>query len=92
MPEVPTMQEAGVKGYATALWTGLLAPAGTPPSIVEVLARETAAAVADAEVRAALMRQGAEPSSSTPAQFAAQIRSDLETWRAVVKEAGIKGE
>jgi tripartite-type tricarboxylate transporter receptor subunit TctC len=92
MPEVPTMQEAGVKGYATALWTGLLAPAGTPPSVVEVLARETAAAVADAEVRAALMRQGAEPSSSTPAQFAAQIRSDLETWRAVVKEAGIKGE
>jgi tripartite-type tricarboxylate transporter receptor subunit TctC len=92
MPEVPTMQEAGVRGYATALWTGLLAPAGTPAAIVDALGREVAAALADAEVRAALMRQGAEPSAGAPAQFAAQIRSDLETWRAVVREAGIKGE
>jgi tripartite-type tricarboxylate transporter receptor subunit TctC len=92
MPEVPTMQEAGVPGYSTALWTGLLAPAGTPPAVIETLSRETTAALADTEVRTALTRQGAEPTSSTPAQFAARIRSDLETWRAVVKEAGIKNE
>ena len=92
MPDVPTMQEAGVKGYATSLWTGLLAPAGTPPAVVDALSREMTAALADADVRAALTRQGAEPAPSTPAQFASQIRTDLETWRAVVKEAGIKGE
>ena len=92
LPNVPTLQEAGVKGYDTTLWTGILAPAGTPRDIVAKLNGETVAALARPEVRDALARQGAEPIPSTAEAFAAAIRRELETMGRLVREAGIKVE
>jgi tripartite-type tricarboxylate transporter receptor subunit TctC len=92
LPNVPTLQEAGVKGYDTALWTGMLAPAGTPREIVAKLNGEIVAALRRPEVREALNKQGAEAIPSTPEQFAAAIRAELQTMGALVKEAGIKVE
>jgi tripartite-type tricarboxylate transporter receptor subunit TctC len=92
LPNVPTLQEAGVKGYDTSLWTGMLAPAGTPRAIVIKLNGAIVAALARPEVRDALHKQGAEAIPSTPEQFAAAIRAELQTMGALVKEAGIKVE
>jgi tripartite-type tricarboxylate transporter receptor subunit TctC len=92
LPSVPTLQEAGVRGYDTTLWTGILAPAGTPREIIAKLNAETVAALARPEVTDALARQGAEPIPSTPEQFAAAIRSELQTMGTLVREAGIKVE
>jgi tripartite-type tricarboxylate transporter receptor subunit TctC len=92
LPNVPTLQESGVQGYDTTLWTGILAPAGTPREIIARLNSETVAALGRAEVRDALAKQGAEPIPSTPEQFAAAIKSELQTMGRLVREAGIKVE
>jgi tripartite-type tricarboxylate transporter receptor subunit TctC len=92
LPNVPTMQEAGVKDYDTTLWTGMLAPAGTPRDIVAKLNAELLAVLATPQVKEAMARQGAEPSPSSPEQFAAKIRSELQVWGTLIKEAGIKVE
>jgi len=92
LPNTPTLQEASVKGYDTTLWTGILAPAGTPREIVAKLNAETVAALAKAEVKDALNKQGAEPIPSTPGEFAAAIRTELQTMGKLVREAGIKVE
>jgi tripartite-type tricarboxylate transporter receptor subunit TctC len=92
LPNVPTLQESGVKGYDTTLWTGILAPAGTPREIIAKLNGEIVGALARSEVRDALGKQGAEPIPSTPEQFAAAIKSELQTMGKLVREAGIKVE
>lgn len=90
LPDVPTLQEAGVKGYDNALWTGILAPAGTPASALSRLHGEIVKVVQLPDVKDALAKQGAEPTSSTPEQFAAYIASELAKWARVVKAAGVK--
>jgi tripartite-type tricarboxylate transporter receptor subunit TctC len=92
LPNVPTLQESGVKDYDTTLWTGILAPAGTPREIIAKLNGEIVGALARFEVREALGKQGAEPIPSTPEQFAAAIKSELQTMGKLVREAGIKVE
>lgn len=90
LPDVPTLQEAGVKGYDNALWTGILAPAGTPAPALSRLHGEIVKVVQLPDVKDALAKQGAEPTSSTPEQFAAYIASELAKWAGVVKAAGVK--
>jgi tripartite-type tricarboxylate transporter receptor subunit TctC len=90
LPEVPTVAEAGVPGYEAIQWYGLLAPAGTPPEIIDRLQAEVAAALKLPDVREKLATDGAEPIGSTPAAFAALIKGELEKWARVVKEAGIE--
>jgi tripartite-type tricarboxylate transporter receptor subunit TctC len=90
LPDVPTLLEAGVKGYDTALWTGVLAPAGTPGGILARLHAETVYVLGLPEVREALLKQGADAESSTPEQFAAYIRSELAKWAKVVKDANVR--
>jgi tripartite-type tricarboxylate transporter receptor subunit TctC len=90
LPNVPTIQESGVAGYATGLWTGLLAPANTPPQIVAQLNAAVTEALASADVKETLARQGAEPAGGTPEQFAEEIRRELAVWRDVVKQTGIR--
>lgn len=90
LPDVPTLLEAGVKGYDTALWTGILAPAGTPTGILSRLHAETVYVLGLPEVREALAKQGADAESSTPEQFAAYIRSELAKWAKVVKDANVR--
>ena len=89
LPKVPTMQEAGVKGYVNVLWTGLLAPRGTSAAIVKQLHAEIGTALENADARKALEAGGATPQTSTPEAFAAFIRAELEKWTRVVKQAGI---
>ena len=89
LPNVPTMQEAGVKGYVNVLWAGVLAPRGTPAAIVKRLQSEIASALTTASVRKVLEANGATPQSSTPEEFAAFISAELDKWEIVVKLANI---
>jgi tripartite-type tricarboxylate transporter receptor subunit TctC len=90
IPELPTMEELGFPGYEATAWFGLMAPAGTPASIVEKLADAVAAASRNPEVIAALRAQGIEPAANRPPAFAAFIRDQLELHRQLVKDIDLK--
>jgi tripartite-type tricarboxylate transporter receptor subunit TctC len=92
LPDVPTLNEAGVKGYEAALWTAILGPAGTPPAIVNRLNSEIAAIVQLKDVQEALARQGAEAQTSTPAEFGQFLKTEYAKWARVVNEEGIRME
>jgi tripartite-type tricarboxylate transporter receptor subunit TctC len=89
LPDVPTTAEAGVAGQESDLLLGLVAPAGTPKPILDLLQKEVAHMVALPDVKQRLNALGFTPVASTPEVFAAQIRSDLETWSQVVKDLGM---
>jgi|SRR5262245_13757423 len=89
-PDVPTMIEAGFPGFDASAWFGLMAPAGTPPVIIDKLHRETARVLAAADVRQRLDELGMEVIAGTPAEFAAVITSETAQWAKVIKDAGIK--
>ena len=92
LPDVPTVEEAGVPGYEVNPWYGLLAPAGTPAPIVTRLSAEVTRIVRAPEMRDKLAAQGAEAAGGTPEEFVAVIRADTLLWTRVIREAGIKGE
>jgi tripartite-type tricarboxylate transporter receptor subunit TctC len=89
LPDVPTYQEAGVKGLVLDQWLGIFVPAGTPPEIVSRLAKETDRALHDATVRETLLKSAQEPIGGTTEQFAKLVRSDYEKYAKLVKELGI---
>ena len=91
-PDIPTIAEAGVPGYESLQWYGLLAPAGTPKEIVARLNREAVAALRNPEVSARLAGDGAEVVAGTPEEFGAFIRAETEKWAKVAAAAGIKPE
>ena len=91
LPEVPTVAEAGpVKGFDASSWFGLLAPAGTPPDIVDRLQQETAKALASSALKERLLSQGAIPGGMAPAEFGRFIAAEAKKWSAVVKTSGAK--
>jgi tripartite-type tricarboxylate transporter receptor subunit TctC len=90
LPEVPTIAEAGVPGYESTIWIGLMAPAGTPKPIVDKLNSEIRKVITKADVKAAWDKQGAVALNMSPAEFDAYLRKDIEKWAKVVKEANIK--
>ena len=90
LPNLPTIAESGVAGYATGLWTGLMAPANTPPAIVAMLNAAVSEALASPDFKEALARQGAEQAGGTPEQFAQEIRREMTLWQEVVKQTGIR--
>ena len=92
LPEVPTIAEAGVPGYESTIWLGIMAPAGTPKPIVERLNAEINKAIERPDVKAAWDKQGAVPLVLSPSEFDAYLRKDIEKWAQVVKSAGIKPE
>jgi len=92
LPEVPTIDEAGVPGYEVNPWYGLLAPAGTPPAIVARLSAEVTKIVRTPEMREKLAAQGAEAAGGSAEDYAAVIRADTVLWTRVIREAGIKSE
>jgi tripartite-type tricarboxylate transporter receptor subunit TctC len=91
-PDVPTMAEAGMRGYETSTWGGLLAPAGTPKDVVAKLNAEANKALAAPDVRERMLGAGVEPAGGTPEQFAAFIRAEMEKWGKVAQAAGIQPE
>lgn len=92
LPDTPTMQEAGVKGYEVAGWYGVLAPRGTPAAIIDKLNVEMVRILRLPETRERLAGDGSEAVGSTPAQFGAHIHNEVQRWRALINELGIKGE
>lgn len=91
LPDVPTVAEAGnLPGFEASSWFGLLAPAGTPPDIVNRLQQETARALALPAVKERLLAQGAIPGGNTPAEFATLIDAEIRKWDPVVKASGAK--
>jgi tripartite-type tricarboxylate transporter receptor subunit TctC len=91
-PDLPTIAEAGLPGYETETWLGLVTSAGTPADAIARLDREVRRAMADPDVREKLAAQSLTLSTSTTAQFAAHIRSEHAKWGKLIREAGIKGE
>ena len=92
LPEVPTVAEAGVKGYSATNWYGLLAPAKTPASIVNRLNRDFVAALKSPDVIKQLNDRGIDPAPSTPAEYLDFARSEQTRWLPIIKEANIKAE
>ncbi len=90
LPDVPTIAEAGVPGYELNSWYGILAPAGTPAPIVRKLNDALVSIVAMPDVREQMIAGGSEPSSSTPEQFAAIVRGDVDKYAKLVKELNLK--
>jgi len=88
-PEVPTIGESGVPGYAVTSWFGVIAPAQTPPEIVKLLNSHIVAILESAEVRERYFAAGMEPAPTTPEEFRNFIKSEITRWAKVIKEAGI---
>ena len=89
LPDVPTIAEAGVPGYESTIWLGIMAPAGTPKAIVDKLNAEINKAINRSDVKEAWDKQGAVPLVMTPTEFDAYLRKDIEKWAGVVKAAGL---
>ena len=84
LPDVPSMSEAGIKGYDATFWYGLLAPAGTPPAIVSKLNQHLRGALGDAETVKPVRAQGLNPTPTSPQEYSARIKSDYEKWKKVI--------
>jgi len=89
-PELPTMQEAGIKGYESMTWYGIVAPIGTSPEIVTKLSTEVAAILKQPDTHERLSREGADPVGSSPQEFGRFMQSEIEKWRKVIRAAGIQ--
>jgi tripartite-type tricarboxylate transporter receptor subunit TctC len=91
LPDVPTIEQAaGLKGFDASSWFGLLAPAGTPPEIVNRIQQEVARSLGTAAIKEKMLAQGAIPSGNTPAEFTRLIDSEHRKWAKVVKDSGAK--
>src|SRR5262245_30888515 len=92
LPDLPTLAEAGLAGFAADSWFGLMAPAGTPREVIAKLNADVQKALEFAEVKDIITRQGGEVMGSTAEQMAAQIRNDRQKWGRVIRESGAKIE
>ena len=89
LPNVPTLDEAGVKGYEALTWTGIMAPAGAPPAIVEKLSSSLRKALTNATVRERFGGMGVEIMDMAQPEFAAYVRTDFDKWQKVAREGNI---
>ena len=92
MPDVPTVAESGFPNFETIIWHGMLAPAKTPREVITRLHREIMAVLAMPDIQKLLLAEGGELSPSTPAEFAAFLRSEVAKWAKVIRQAGITAE
>jgi tripartite-type tricarboxylate transporter receptor subunit TctC len=90
LPDVPTVAEAGVPGYDSGAWFGLVAPANTPKDLVAKLSRETARILKLPDVSARLADLGAESVGGTPEQFSAHIKAEIAKWAKVIRDANVE--
>ena len=92
LPDVPTVDELGIKGFEATTWHGLVAPAGTPKDIIATLYRATIAALDDPEVRQSLGALGVDIVGDTPDEFSAYIQAEIPKWAEVIKASGAKAQ
>jgi len=92
LPDVPTTKQAGVEGVEVSVWYGVLAPAKTPPEIVQKVADGIIRATRDPEVRKRMLEQGANPVGSTPEEFSKTLREEVARWAEVVKVSGARAD
>lgn len=88
--DVPTVAESGYPDFNVLTWNGLMAPAGTPPEIIDLMAKELATAVKDPKFAAQLVGYGVDPLGDTPAEYAAMLAKDIRLWAEAVEIAGVK--
>ena len=92
LPDIPTLDESGVKGYDVVLWHGLVGPKGLPRPIVDRVNGDLNKALKAKDMEEKLATDGVSPAGGTPEQFGAIIKRDIDTWRKVVHQAGVKAE
>jgi tripartite-type tricarboxylate transporter receptor subunit TctC len=92
IPKLPTLAEAGVKGYELEQWWGIVAPAGTPQAIIDDLNAALHRLLATPEIVTFMAREGAEPAPSSPEDFGRHIAAELQRWSDLVVQAGLKAE
>ena len=92
LPDVPTFDESGIKGYDTGVWWALLAPAALPAEVKAKIYRDAADAMKSSAVKERFQTLGAVPVGSTPEELAALIRTDYEKWGPIIKAAGVQAE
>jgi tripartite-type tricarboxylate transporter receptor subunit TctC len=90
MPDIPTIAEAGVRGYETTIWIGIMAPAGTPRAAVERLNAEITKVTSRADVKKIWGEQGAVPMTMTVAEYEKYLHADIAKWAKVVKISGAR--
>jgi tripartite-type tricarboxylate transporter receptor subunit TctC len=91
-PALPTLDESGLPGFDVTSWYSIVAPAGTPPAVIDRLQREIAKALDAPDVKTKLAGLGAEPVANSPADFAAMIKVESAKWGKIVKDANIRAE
>jgi len=89
-PEIPTMAEAGLPGYESSAWFGLLAPGNTPKAVVDLLQRHVSAILKQPEVEKIYLEQGAMPVGNTSEEFVRFITAEMQKWKTVVSDTGVK--
>jgi tripartite-type tricarboxylate transporter receptor subunit TctC len=89
-PELPTLQEAGIKGYESATWYGIVAPFGAPTDVIAKLNAEVVSILKLPDVNERLSKEGADPVGNSPQEFGRFIQSEIEKWRKVIRAAGIQ--
>ena len=92
IPSVPTIDEAGLPGFDTSDWLGLLAPAKTPRPVINRLNAEVTRVLAMPDVKETLFKRGIDTAPGTPEQFGAYIKSETTRWAKVIKNAGVKAD
>jgi tripartite-type tricarboxylate transporter receptor subunit TctC len=91
-PEIPTMSEGGIKDFEMATWYGMLAPAGTPPELVQKIQRDAARVLSDAETRDRLTKMGVDLILNTPEEFRTYLNAEIARYTKIIKSAGLKAE
>lgn len=89
LPDMPTVAESGLPGFDTGSWIGMLAPAGTPPTIVDKISADVREVLAQPDTSQKLINQGATPMGMTPAAFKARIESDRQRYSRIIQDSGI---
>lgn len=89
LPDVPTLAESGLKGFAAVGWNGLFAPAGTPQAIIDKMNQAVNAALADPQIKERILKDGSIPQGGTPQQFTSFVADELANWSQVARKAGV---
>ena len=89
-PDIPTIAEGGLPGYELVAWQGVVAPAGTPRPIIDLINKEMRRAITSEDLRKRLIAEGTDPTPSTPEEYTANLEREEAKWVALIKKLGLK--